>query len=48
MIVLYSGQKVKVLQEDKTHYLIQFETGTKIATAKAGVKNINQFQIVNK
>jgi len=37
-IVYYSGERVEVLKEDKTHFLIQFESGTKIATLKTGCK----------
>ena len=36
--VYYNGEKVTVLDEDKTHYLIQFKSGTKIATPKNGYK----------
>jgi hypothetical protein len=32
--LLYFGKPVKVLAEDKTHYLIQFENGIKICTNK--------------
>ena len=31
----YYGKEVTVINEDKTHVLIQFKSGTKIATPKA-------------
>jgi len=40
--VYYSGERVDVLKEDKTHFLIQFKSGTKIATLKSGCKDNQQ------
>lgn len=31
----YFGKQVTVLDENKTHFLVQFESGTKIATPRS-------------
>lgn len=38
LIYGYSKNEVTVIDEDKTHVLIQFDSGTKIATPKNGFK----------
>ena len=38
--LIYLGKSVTVIAEDTTHVLIQFESGTKIATSKSTFENV--------